>query len=579
MALTAEYHLQVGSLVVEDGTGDGDYRVTYMSFPEPAPDGFGGHHPAVRRFDVTVTGDDTSDLSANVAALRRQCVRDKTLYFRPSTSGDMLSCRIREASVTEREVDMLDRVSFEAELTVTLTTDPYWLAPWGNEVDASGNITYVPGHIDIPDPGGEVDALLSMRVVPAVSGTGLFVGVEPDPSDDYEYLDDYGASGAGSADANAYGGYKLVSSGTVDASLSEHWAAPTISHTANDGWHIALARMDTTAANVSVAARVTTAGANISASTTVDEQAVRPASVVLSGIELGRVRIPAGRVMALGDSSYEAAYSEGATTYTGTRTFTSEFPSLGFEDIVELRQTFPFPDGRIETVTYNIGAAAPVGTSLSLTLYRVTEPEGTLEELARVNGCPVSFGGHTVQISETGVTTVTGTYMVRLRFGNPVSFTVGLYYNNGVYMDGELTQTYGTGLVAGDDLEFSVDGVSIDANSTTMPLLASCTEASQTVSLDYIQRIPADFACIAYRRSASGGLGLYYDAGTDTPYVADADGVGPSVFEDCTINKPLRLKPGVTNRVVFGVLQGDVAVAGMTALSYRIRKRYLTATG
>lgn len=585
MAFTAEYHLQVGSLVVEDGTGDGDYRVTYMSFPEPAPDGFGGHHPAVRRFDVTVTGDDTSDLSANVAALRRECVRDKTLYFRPSASGDLLSCRIREASVTEREVDMLDRIAFEAELTVTLTTDPYWLAPWGDEVDASGDITYVPGHIDIPDPGGEVDALLSMRVVPAVEGTGLLVGVEPDPSGDYEYLDDYGASGAGSADANAYGGYKVISSGTVDTSLSEHWGAPTISHIANEGRHIAIARVDTsatTAGNVEVAARVTTAGADISASTSVDEQEVSLAATDLTGIELGIVQIPAGRVMSLGESSYSQAHSEAQSTDSGTRTFSSRSP-VGSGSDLTLYQTFPFPDGFIESVTYEIDTAPT--TSATLNIYLEYEGLfGTIVAVAEALDCDTTVGEHTVDF--TGYFGATGPfatsardYRLRIEFDGAATFDVGLPYANGVYTDGELTQMVGTGLVAGDDLVFSVNGYTVDSASTTNPLLAACSESSKTVSLDYVQRIPADYACIAYRLDSSGPLGLYYDAGTDTPYVADADGIGPSVYEDCTINKPLRLKPGVTNRVVFGVLQGDVAVAGMTALSYRVRKRYLTATG
>ena len=584
MALTSPYYLAVGSLVIEDGTDAGPYHPIGIWFPAPAPDGVGGHVPAVRRFRVKVTGTSTATLTANTAALQRACVRGETLYFRASGSGDILSCRIRDASVIEDEVDLLGALSFERYVTVTLTTDPYWLAPWGDEVDASGDITYVPGHIDIPDPGGEVDALLSMRVVPAVEGTGLFVGVMPDPSDDYEYLDDYGASGAGSADANAYGGYKVIS--TVDTSLSERWwVAPTISHIANEGRHIAIARVDTsavTAGNVKVAARVTTAGADISASTTVDYQEVPLAVRSLAGVELGVVQIPAGRVMALGESSYSVAHSEAQVNDMGTRTFLSRTPVADGFDLV-LSQTFPWPDGHISTCTYGIDVAPAAGTDLTIMLWR-KNVFGDFVEYGIVYDCPVSVGEHTVTFQKMwgggeNIPVTAGTYVLRFEFDGSSAFSVGMPAANGVYADGELTQTVGSGLVAGDDLVFSVDGDTVDSDSTTMPLLAACSELSKVVNLDYVQRIPADFACIAYRLDSSGPLGIYYDAGTDTPYVADTDGIGPSVYEDCTINKPLRLKPGVTNRVVFGVLQGDVAVDGMSALAYHIRKRYLTATG
>jgi hypothetical protein len=581
MALLAGYHLQAGSLVLEDGTGSTNCTVTYMSFPEPAPDGFGGHHPAVRRFDVTVTGDSASDLSSNIAALRRECVRGKTLYFRPSTSGDLLSCRIREASVTEREVDMLDRVSFEAELTVTLTTDPYWLAPWGDEVDASGNasINNVPGHIDIPDPGGEVDALLSMRVVPAVEGTGLFVGVKPDPSSDYNYRDDYAALGEGTDDANAYGGRKLDSTG-LDSTLSEHWTAPTRDSIANEGRHILIGRFDTdatAASSVTVAARTTTSGSAIAVSTSVDEQEVTLAATDLTGIELGTVQIPAGALPDIDTGSGFADASEGNSVSDGSLIISSETGTSSEQ--MMLKQTFPTWTGYIDKIKYSIAETTAVDGVLSITL-GLFDHNGWIQ--SQVMDLGLAVGTYAVDLPAPVKCTSGKTWYFTLTVVNEMwaqPYTLGFSYSNGDYADGALTTTHGSGESAGDDLYFEVSGTQSLDFETTNPILAACSESSKTVNLDYVQRIPADFACIAYRLDSSGPLGLYYDAGTDTPYVADADGIGPSVFEDCTINKPLRLKPGVTNRVVFGVLQGDVAVAGMTALSYRIRKRYLTATG
>jgi len=164
---------------------------------------------------------------------------------------------------------------------------------------------------------------------------------------------------------------------------------------------------------------------------------------------------------------------------------------------------------------------------------------------------------------------------------------VGLYYEDGAYWRDNSAGGYADGseiaydgtIVTGHDLFFRLYSCLPLGFVSTLQLLGSSTETDRAIDVDYIERIPVDFAAIAYRLAASGPLGLYYDADTDTPYVADADGIGPSVFEDCTINKPLRLRPGVTNRVVFGVLQGDTPVAGMTALKYRIRRRYLTATG
>jgi hypothetical protein len=557
-----------------------------MSFPEPAPDGFGGHHPAVRRFDVTVIGDDTSDLSANVAALRRQCVRDKMLYFRPSTSGDLLSCRIREASVTEREVDMLDRIAFEAELTVTLTTDPYWLAPWGDEVDASGDITYVPGHIDIADPGGEVDALLSMRVVPAVEGTGLFVGVKPDPSGDYEYLDDYGASGAGSADANAYGGYKIASTG-LDASLSEDVTAPTFDTGANRGRSLFIVRADTdatTPSDTTLSHRVTTTGSGIAASTSVDAKTpVAMSTGDLSGYEIETVTVPAGAVP---DISTGAGWSTEGALYTqsddsGSLSVSVARGADGTPSDLYFYQTWKATaEVMLTAFTFVVVTAPTTTTGWTLNVYEDGSYGGGDIAVATASVDSMASGSHKVSFSEFRTTTGS-TYQFALiapESAVPAADTLTVDSSTtSVYADGTAGESFDGDATV--DLACIVHGKTALGFTTETAVLMACSEASRTVALDYVQRIPTDFAFIAYRLDSSGPLGLYFDASTDTPYVADADGIGPSVYEECSIGRPLRLKPGVTNRVVFGILQGDVAVAGMTALAYRVRKRYLSATG
>lgn len=570
MALVAGYHLQVGNLLIEDGSGTTSYRVTYMSFPEPAPDGVGGHFPAQRRFDVTVTGDSVSDLSAKVAALRRECVRDKTLQFRPSASGDLLSCRIREASVVESEVDMLDRVSLKADLSVTLTTDQYWLAPWGAEVDATAAITSVPGHIDIADPGGEVDALLSMRVVPVCQGTGLFVGVEPDPGEEYRYLDDYGVVGDIN-DANALGTLKKRSV-VLTSTMSVAGGGAALDTTDNTGTHIAVARCSIpagTPSNFAIAPRVETAGNMIAAEVSVDSQAQTMTTLDLIGYELGIVQIPAGTVPTLStgagyapeDISAEQTASDGQTAGQ------------------MCGQTIKLAAGERPTrVTFKSGTIDGNGWVYECRIKDVGS--GQVYDISGTVEARVADTEYTFSFNSGWVAPHSGLYWFALS-------KVGLYYEDGAYWRDNSAGGYADGseiaydgtIVTGHDLFFRLYSCLPLGFVSTLQLLGSSTETNRAIDVDYIERIPVDFAAIAYRLAASGPLGLYYDADTDTPYVADADGIGPSVFEDCTINKPLRLRPGVTNRVVFGVLQGDTPVAGMTALKYRIRRRYLTATG
>ena len=135
------------------------------------------------------------------------------------------------------------------------------------------------------------------------------------------------------------------------------------------------------------------------------------------------------------------------------------------------------------------------------------------------------------------------------------------------------------GAAAGDDLTFTVTGRTPLAFITTNPVLTAQAEASAGVSVDYVQRVPVDYAAIVRRLSSIGALGTYYDADTDTPYAADSDGIGPACYDECEIRKPLRVKPGVTNRVVVAIGQGDEAIAGVDTLEYQYRPRFLTATG
>lgn len=576
--MDAPYYLQVGNLILEDGTGLGPYFPSGLSFPEPDPDGAGWYRNAIRTFHLKVTGTSAANLSTNIAALRRECVRDKYLYFRPTATGTVLSCLIREASVKEDATDPLRRAQLAAYLTLTFETTPTWDGAWSAEVTPT--VDAVPGHFDVTGVTGELDAQLTMRIIPTRNGRGLFVGVKPDPAAGYDYCDDY----SGTADANALTTAKATLSAT--ATPTAVGTAPTIDTNANRGRHLVLARMDTTsttAANNTAKVRVTTTGNAIAASTSVDEAAVAfPTGTDLYGFELGsNVSIPAGAVPNVATGSGWGASGVVGSQATTDGTLVGQtgagYYTQGFGTLITLAA-----ETQIETLSFWLKHP-----SASIFWYNC---------VYKIEGVTDSLPNGTVHASVSALIGLNDVLTEKsVPFGAPVTlpagtYSIGIYFTAG-YASDKVTvasNSAGTGawrsdadtgyfvITNGYDLKYSVSGKTQLGFNTTMPILAACTESSKTIGLDYAQRVPVDYSAIAYRPSASGSLGLYYDAETDTPYIADADGIGPALYDKVEIRRPLRLKPGVTNRVVLGMLQNDDAVAGATVV-YKWRPRYLTA--
>ena len=279
MALDSPYYLAVGSLVIEDGSDAGPYHPIGIWFPAPEPDGIGGYLPAVRRFDVRVTGTSAASLAANTAALHQACVRDETLYFRASGSGNTRSCRIREASVVEEEVDLLAALQFERTVTVTLTTDPYWLDQWGSWVTVSG---LVPGTaFSIPAAGGDVPALLDMRVVcnATAGATGIFIGTKPAPGTGY-----------------SPNHQQISTTGTLSGTSVEVLTAPDpMDARDNSGNHLVLIRLSfSTTGDASITNRVVTIGYQVSPMVTVDQKypSTFAATTAQQTVETGEVTLP-----------------------------------------------------------------------------------------------------------------------------------------------------------------------------------------------------------------------------------------------------------------------------------------------
>lgn len=575
--LDAPFYLAVGSCVLEDGSGQGPYHVQGMSFPEPAPDGQGGFPPAVRTISpLKITGSTPAELTANIATLRREAVRDRMLRFRPCGSGDVSECRIREATMVEADYDPLRRsltADPHAYLTLTIETEPHWLGPWSD--DTVVELDTVPGHFDVDDIGGEDDALVRMRAVFDDSGTAAAIGVRPDPMDGYEYLDDYGASGD-TADANALGGYKVGE--VVDATLAGNaiGIAPSIDTNANRGQHLVVARLDSTAvsaATVTAQASVVTTGNLIGESVTVAAHAVTCASTSLVGIELGNVQIPAGAVPDLTVESGLGAVGprSAQTTRDATRTITSA------ESVIEIKQTLAPFNGPLTAIEYRVDVAPSATQNASLGFPQLVVASGSGGESAMF-AVPSSVGTHRVELDSPLDLRASDSPYFTLTFArvDGGSLTVGMAVGEDRLPGYAMTTPTGSGESSGDDLVFTAYGRERLGFETLTPVAAACSETSKTVALDYVQRVPVDYAALVYRKASAGALALFYDGDTDTPYVADADGIGPAVYDKCEVRKPLRFRPGVVNRVVLANLQADAAIGGAT-ITYAHRPRYLTA--
>jgi len=189
--MQAPFYLTFGSLAIEAGSGAGPYHVISMRLPAPDPDGFGDWRPAQREFRIRVDGANPVTVASNVAALRQSLVRGAPVTLQVAPTTVALTTRIRESSAVESEFDPLERsVSTGPKMyvTVTLTTDPHWLAPLPAWTVISSPIA-APYHFDVPAAGGEDDALLSVRFIPSIATSGIYLGGWPNPAAGYDYHD------------------------------------------------------------------------------------------------------------------------------------------------------------------------------------------------------------------------------------------------------------------------------------------------------------------------------------------------------------------------------------------------------
>lgn len=556
------FYLQVGDVLLADGSSDASgYSLTgHPSFPEPAPDGFGGHEPAVRSFSVRCTGSTASAAAYRATVLRRECVRDKRLYFRHGASGDVLECRIREGRCTEAEYTPAAREGFGVQLDVSLETDPYWLGAWSDETSASASVTTYIDSFDIADPGGEVDALLSVRCVPTTSGTILAIGVKPGPGAEYDFHDANG------------------SAVTASAAYSPIGSADQIDTNDNWGRHRLFARLQSSGsglASIRYKGRTTTVANALASSVSVDEYPITPSTASSTVYELGDVVIPAGRVPSI-------ITGTGYATEEVDASFTSASGVYAITD-AGTGQTFDVA-GRCKhtgVTLYAINNASAEGI-LYIDLWKANA-SGYYDSSGYLAYSTVSvsasYSGEVRASWETDPVLEAGTYgfYVSTYWRRSDDIDV-LYSTASAYASGHLITTVNE-ISSSADLYFK-SWVQLPLGfDSSNPILVSGS-GGDYITLGSTFRIPVDYACVIYRDSLQV-MGLYYDADTDTPYDADADGIGAALYDKCEVRAPLRAKPGETNRVVVLIGQGieDGTNYGVSALTYKTRPRYLTATG
>lgn len=134
-------------------------------------------------------------------------------------------------------------------------------------------------------------------------------------------------------------------------------------------------------------------------------------------------------------------------------------------------------------------------------------------------------------------------------------------------------------------LPITLPGTSIPENINgdsfaTTHYLEFTDDNINNVNLTAVQRIPLDYAALAYRAVSTAGVGIVYDGDTGCVHVADADGIGGTALTAADVIRPLRAAPNAVTRFVYGVASTTYPVnASITALAYRVRRRYLSAMG
>lgn len=548
------------------------------------------HEPCDRSLEVACKGatDEAAEASANTltALLRRYGTVLEVAGSEP------LSTTIRSVEITPREWDattLIEREQGYIRYDIGLVTDPYW---YGAEVDASGYaLDAIPAQFAFDAIPGEVPALTRLKftcdddlVASGFLAIGLRSFTDSGDASGYDCIDDY----SGVVDANAFGGQESANSPNLTATMQAVATAPNIDTMPNEGRYALFARVENTAtAHTTVGYRAVSSvtGSAITSSTTVNGDTVGATLDNGQGFEvvaLGEANVPAGAIpdVATGSGwSAEAVQAENAVD-DGTKTLTSAAFETGQRLVV--RQTCAVAAGERKTAyEYEIDVP-PSGTTLVSAGLDFQMSNGrTVVTLAASD---FAAGKHKILLSPPPIAPATETAqaILSLTYAEATPFTVGFAASNGDYAAGALDTPTGSGESAGDDLTFKVYGQTMLGFNTAITLQATdSAAASKVAQVDYLVRVPTDegYACIT--KDFAAGQGIMLDESNPLThkhniYLADADGIGPSVLAQATEWRgSLMLRPGY-NVYTVAAHTPAAAAPGGADVNVWFRPRYIT---
>jgi len=269
--------------------------------------------------------------------------------------------------------------------------------------------------------------------------------------------------------------------------------------------------------------------------------------------------------------SAESSLAEN-TVEDGTRTKTFENTNIGFV------QGFAAFGGRVTAAEFTVDTLPASGTTnwILEILNGSTVLGSTRFDLVS--------GLNRVDLEPPVTITAAMTTYFRVRsewVGTIGARTIGVAYSNGDYAGGALTWLFGASTTAGDDLTFKVYGQTQLGFNSTVGVQATSSESSKTAQVDYLVRVPTDegYACIT--RDFAAAQGIVIDESAPLPqkhniYLADADGIGPSVLAQASEWRgSLMLRPGYNLYTVAAYTPVGAAPGGGTVWAW-YRPRYLT---
>ena len=504
-------------------------------------------------------------LATNINATLLAIIPGVDWVFQARSASYAYTARVLDVKHSETYKAVASGRTFTA-LDLTITCEAGWKRPEVTITPTGAAST--PALYAVPGVVGSMPAPFRASVTFDDDVDGVYLGFRHSATEPLLVQDL-----AGTADAHAVGGQ--AASATMDADGVLVGDGTDLDANDEAGWYLLSARLeqpDATPGDTTYQAISTVTGSGIAVTQSFTTEAV-PATVAgeYRRTLLGPLPIPAGAVpdVATGSGwSAESSITEN-TVDDGTKTISSSGSTL------DVRQSFAAFTGQITAIEFTIDAA-PVVSSMLLKIFKnATVESWMLSDFTTGTKKFVLPAPYPVSSSDT---LAFGLYSST---GSSLGWTIGLAASNGDYAGGALTTPIGSGESAGDDLTFKVYGQTQLGFNSTVGVQATSSESSKTAQVDYLVRVPTDegYACIT--KDFAAAQGIVIDESAPLPqkhniYLADADGIGPSVLAQASEWRgSLMLRPGYNVYTVAAYTPVAAAPGGGTAWAW-YRPRYLT---